>query len=100
MKLPLFERCFFGVLHWWARHLPGPLGEKAVTYVESIVQWRLVTNHALTVIWYDDESHESMMACVEKGMLAVKDTNADLVQYYTRQLEAIVAARVIPQRRK
>jgi hypothetical protein len=92
------ERAYYGFLRWWARRLPGHIGESSITYIDALIQFRHASNRAASVDWYDDTSHEAMLQLIDRGMQAVRDFNGELISYYAHEIDKAVAARVVPRR--
>lgn len=98
LKIHWTERAYYGFLRRWAKILPGKIGESSITYIDAMVEFRHASNRALSVNWYDDESHEAMLRILDRGMTASRDFNSDLLRYYAHELDKAVAARVLPRR--
>jgi hypothetical protein len=98
MKLSFFERRYYAFLKWWAKLLPGPTGAKVYRFIETLVEFREVTNRALNRKYPDAQSHGAVLSYVDKGTLAVRDSNGELVRYYTRQLKAMLEQYPMPNK--
>lgn len=98
MKVSFFERRYYAFLKWWAKLLPGPTGKKTYRFIETLVEFRETTNRALDMKYPDPQSHGLVLEYVDKGMLAVRDFNGELVRYYTRQLKALLEQCPVPNK--
>lgn len=85
-----FERRYYAFLKWWAKLLPGPVGAKTYQFIESLVEFRETSNRALDTKCLGPQSYDAVLQYVDKGTMAVRDFNSELVRYYTRQLQAVL----------
>jgi hypothetical protein len=98
MKVSFFERHYYAFLKWWAKLLPGPTGTKTYRFIETLVEFREATNQALDRKYPDAQSYSAVLNYVDKGTLAVRDFNGELVRYYTRQLKAVLEQYPLPNK--